>query len=68
VTAPKTWPAYAAFRRGHLLYGIIDTDPEIIERYQRACYAQEIRQGLHTAEDLLKDHGIEVRKILITEA
>ena len=67
MTSPKTWPAYAAFRYGRLLYGIIDTDRDVVERYQRACYAQEVRMGLHTSRDVLKDHGIEIRKILITE-
>ena len=63
--AAKTWAGYAAFRRGELLWGCFDTEREIVERYQCACYARPADDTMSPA-DTVAAHGITVERITIT--
>lgn len=62
----KTWTGYAAFRRGELLWGCFDTEREIVERYQCACYAHLADEDM-SASEMVKAHGITIEKIVITK-
>jgi hypothetical protein len=64
-SSPREFKAWAAFRRGRLLYGVIDARKGVVEHYYRACYAQEVKCGCHDPRDVLADHGIEVCRVRV---
>lgn len=57
--------AFAAYRYGKLLYGIIGYTKSEVELWIRACYLQELKLKMHKTSDVLSDHGIEIHKVEI---
>ncbi len=57
--------AYAAFRYGKLLYGIIGSEKHEVELWVKAYYQSELKLELHELKDVLTDHGIEICEVEI---